>query len=348
MDKNSKDFKNCKIYQVRNTVTNDIYIGGTCQQLRMRMAIYRKCSVSHNGLFYEEMRRLGKEQFYIELVEEYPCENKYQLTARKQYYIRDRGTLNNRTQTDASEPNDARHHFSELKVLMHELHTRILHIEGKLESLLNNLYPSETSTQVSDDAEETETINTEIETMLYVEPEPISASIPESELPASSLQVFDIADSDEHESEQSSVEEAELTPCALQIFDMAELNDIEVESPNQIETHDLTEKRYLCLRNKIPDHIVEALETGSYMKTQLWEARELHPNDKDRVEHYERVDGEHNKWYAEAFRYYAEYREANPNDETNIHCDLMFVLFYGDISSKGKKHKKKNNHKRRR
>ena len=101
------------------------------------------------------------------------------------------------------------------------------------------------------------------------------------------------------------MEEADLIPSARQIFDMAELNDIEVESPKQTEMYDLTEKRYPSLRNKIPDDLLEALEKGSYMKTQLWEARELHPNDKDRVEHYERVDGEHKKWFAEAFRYYA-------------------------------------------
>ena len=151
MDKNSKDFKNCKIYQVRNTVPNDIYIGGTCQQLRMRMAIYRKCSVSHNGLLYEELRRLGKHHFYIELVEEYPCENKYQLTARKQYYIRDRGTLNNRTTTDALSQADVRHIISEIKALVHDQHARLQHIEGKLDALMNNLFPSETSTQMSDD-----------------------------------------------------------------------------------------------------------------------------------------------------------------------------------------------------
>ena len=76
MDKNSKEFKQAKIYQVLNTVNDSIYIGSTCQTLRKRLYEYRKCSASHVGSLYDEMRRLGKEHFYIELIEDYPCEKK--------------------------------------------------------------------------------------------------------------------------------------------------------------------------------------------------------------------------------------------------------------------------------
>lgn len=40
------------------------------------------------------MRGLGVEHFYIELIEEYPCENKDQLNMREGYYVRLMGTLN--------------------------------------------------------------------------------------------------------------------------------------------------------------------------------------------------------------------------------------------------------------
>lgn len=40
------------------------------------------------------MKKIGVENFYIELVEEYPCENIEQLRAREGHFIRERGTLN--------------------------------------------------------------------------------------------------------------------------------------------------------------------------------------------------------------------------------------------------------------
>ena len=85
MEKIGKDLQNCKIYQVRNTVNAEIYIGSTSQKLCKRMVIYRQYSVARVGRFYDEMRRIGKEHFYIELVESYPCKNNEQLTARVQH-----------------------------------------------------------------------------------------------------------------------------------------------------------------------------------------------------------------------------------------------------------------------
>ena len=96
------------------------------------MAIHRQYSVSHTGLFYDEMRRLGREQFYIELIEKCPCESNEQLTARVQYYIKERGTLN---KVMKNEQADSRHMISDLTVLVQDLSTRLLHVNGKLETL---------------------------------------------------------------------------------------------------------------------------------------------------------------------------------------------------------------------
>ena len=38
----------------------------------------------------------GVDKFYIELIEEYPCNTKQELLAREGYYIRERGTINKR------------------------------------------------------------------------------------------------------------------------------------------------------------------------------------------------------------------------------------------------------------
>ena len=40
------------------------------------------------------MRTTGKDNFYIELVENYPCNTKEELMAREGHYIRERATLN--------------------------------------------------------------------------------------------------------------------------------------------------------------------------------------------------------------------------------------------------------------
>lgn len=45
-------------------------------------------------MLYQHMRTLGIEHFYIELVEEYPCENRDQLAMREGHYMRLMGTLN--------------------------------------------------------------------------------------------------------------------------------------------------------------------------------------------------------------------------------------------------------------
>ncbi len=138
MNKNRKDLQNCKIYQVRNSVNDDLYIGGTSQKLCKRMAIHRQYSVSHVGLFYDEMRRLGKEQLYIELIEKYACASNEQLTARVQHHIKERGTLN---KVMKNEQADSRHMISDLTVLVQDLSTRLLHVNGKLESLRNTDIP---------------------------------------------------------------------------------------------------------------------------------------------------------------------------------------------------------------
>ena len=90
------DYANGKIYCIRNTIDDDIYIGSTCQPLSKRMEVHRmslKGYKKHRKL-YSKISEIGNDKFYIELVEEYQCENKEQLRKREGYYIREMGTLN--------------------------------------------------------------------------------------------------------------------------------------------------------------------------------------------------------------------------------------------------------------
>ena len=91
------DYKNARVYQILNTVDNNVYVGSTCQALSKRMAKHRGdllTKANQKRPLYQKMKEIGVEHFYIELLEEYPCENKEQLLKKEGFYIRQIGTLN--------------------------------------------------------------------------------------------------------------------------------------------------------------------------------------------------------------------------------------------------------------
>ena len=88
-------YQDGKIYKILNSENDDVYIGSTCQKLSKRMTNHRTRAQSNvNNLLYQKMREIGINKFYIELIENYPCENLEQLNKREGEYIRDIGTLN--------------------------------------------------------------------------------------------------------------------------------------------------------------------------------------------------------------------------------------------------------------
>ena len=99
-EKRTKDYTNGKIYAIYNYFDPSlIYVGSTCQSLSKRLSKHRRevnSKKSQTIPLYIKMREFGKEHFYIELLEEYPCNNNEQLRAREGHYIRERGTLNGR------------------------------------------------------------------------------------------------------------------------------------------------------------------------------------------------------------------------------------------------------------
>jgi hypothetical protein len=93
-----KSFQNGKIYTIRNTIDDDIYVGSTCQSLSKRMSFHRKDILKYIGKrkLYTHMNELGVDNFYIELIEECPCDNLEQLQKREGHFIREMATLNMR------------------------------------------------------------------------------------------------------------------------------------------------------------------------------------------------------------------------------------------------------------
>ena len=93
IEQNGMDYQNGKIYQILNGETNDVYVGSTCSSSSKRWHEHR-ISINKPGRLYEMMKEIGRDCFYIELIEECPCTSKDMLRAREGHYIRERSTLN--------------------------------------------------------------------------------------------------------------------------------------------------------------------------------------------------------------------------------------------------------------
>ncbi len=93
-------YNNGKIYTIRcETDNNLIYVGSTVQPLYKRWnahksIMYNENNKNYNLLFYTKVREIGLQHFYIELYEDYNCQNKEQLNKREGEIIRQIGTLN--------------------------------------------------------------------------------------------------------------------------------------------------------------------------------------------------------------------------------------------------------------
>ena len=83
-----------KIYKVLNTVDDQIYVGSTTQSLSKRMGKHRSDAPCGNSKFYKHINDIGVDNFYIELIETYPCNSNDELQKREGEWIRQLGTLN--------------------------------------------------------------------------------------------------------------------------------------------------------------------------------------------------------------------------------------------------------------
>ena len=91
------DYSKGKIYKITNDYNDDVYVGSTCDTLVKRFSLHKIESTnerSKHRKIYNAFNEIGFERFRIELLEDYPCEDIYQLRQREGYYIRQYGTLN--------------------------------------------------------------------------------------------------------------------------------------------------------------------------------------------------------------------------------------------------------------
>ena len=93
----SQNFTKAKIYKITNDYNDDVYVGSTCDTLGRRFSCH-KCDARRekhqNRPLYKLINEIGSERFRIQLICDYPCDDKYQLRQKEGEYIRQIGTLN--------------------------------------------------------------------------------------------------------------------------------------------------------------------------------------------------------------------------------------------------------------
>jgi len=90
------NYINGKIYTIRSLKSNYIYVGSSCINLKNRMTKHK--SSWKTGKILGKFKNIVTDinDWYIELYENYPCENKKELEKREGEIIKEIGTLNNR------------------------------------------------------------------------------------------------------------------------------------------------------------------------------------------------------------------------------------------------------------
>lgn len=104
------NYKNGKIYKLINSINIKIYIGSTCNKLSRRLYEHKQKSNNkeRNNILYKEMRLIGKDNFKIVLLENFPCKTKNELSTREEYWRKElNADLNqNRCKTSLDERKD--------------------------------------------------------------------------------------------------------------------------------------------------------------------------------------------------------------------------------------------------
>lgn len=87
MKRGERDYKKGKIYSLRTDTAPDlIYIGSTCSSLSKRLYKHRSCYKgwkANSDHYRSAFEILKYDDHYIELIEEFPCENKITLLRRE-------------------------------------------------------------------------------------------------------------------------------------------------------------------------------------------------------------------------------------------------------------------------
>jgi len=79
-----------KIYKIKNTLNDKLYVGSTIQNLDERLRMHFKNAMTNpesNSEWYLFLRENGKDVLIIEEIEKYPCNSEKELFIREQYWM---------------------------------------------------------------------------------------------------------------------------------------------------------------------------------------------------------------------------------------------------------------------
>jgi hypothetical protein len=83
------NYQNGKIYAIRSHLSDKIYVGSTCNSLTKRFSQHKN---SFSICKSRELIELG--DAYIELIENYPCNDRNELNKREGHHIRNNNCVN--------------------------------------------------------------------------------------------------------------------------------------------------------------------------------------------------------------------------------------------------------------
>ena len=114
------------IYKITNKVNGKVYIGQSIRPIEQRFQRHINDAVNNilDTHFARAIRKYGKENFYIELVE--TCDNQTELNLREQYWIRKYDSINNGyNETDATSKCGGNTYMSKTESEMKEISEKI-------------------------------------------------------------------------------------------------------------------------------------------------------------------------------------------------------------------------------
>ncbi len=91
------DYSQAKIYKITNDFNNDVWIGTTCDTLVKKMSVHKAEAIRNvrkDCVIQNNIREFGFDRFRIQLIEDFPCEDVYQLRQRQGHFIREMKAIN--------------------------------------------------------------------------------------------------------------------------------------------------------------------------------------------------------------------------------------------------------------
>jgi hypothetical protein len=90
------DYNKAKIYCIKSSQTEEVYYGSTCCSLKKRFNNHMWDYRSNSKNYITSKYILQYEDAYIELIEEFPCNNRQELNLREGFYIQNNSCVNKR------------------------------------------------------------------------------------------------------------------------------------------------------------------------------------------------------------------------------------------------------------